>query len=375
MPLRAGAARLDITPKAACFLAGYEARSKPHEGVHIPLSLRALYVHGEKDAEAVVISADILWWSAKAAGEARAAIRSELGIPEESCLLAGTHTHSAPDDRNAEYLGSLAGHALAAAALAKDRARPVKLSLARGKSNIGVNRREKRADGTVCLGHNPKGPADREIIVLSVDSLSGKPVARAANFACHGVVLGGDSYVLSGDWPGMAARVIEAHTGGAPFLFLNGGAGNVNPKVGPQSDLVPVAEIADEFFGDYVAALKNLESLWGGLARVMGAELPIALPAKEGNKAVSVPLHGLRIGGLKILGYPGEMFSETAMAVKKAEAGPAMVCGYVDAGDFGYVPTREAYRDGGYEVDVTPFAETAEEILRKGLIELAGELD
>ncbi len=261
MSLVIGAARVDITPRVPCHLAGYGARNKPHDGVHVPLSLRAIYARSEDGTEAVIISADIIWFGGIVAAEVREAVRREMGIPATNVLLAGTHTHSAPDDGNRQYLATVAAQALSASSLARARARPGKLSIARGESRIGVNRRERRKDGGISLGHNPDGPIDREVIAVAIDDLDGNPIARIANFACHGVVLSQNNYQVSGDWPGLAALAIERRFAGAPFLFLNGGCGNVNPKVGPQEMFEPVAAIADEFVGDFVDTCGRLKRL------------------------------------------------------------------------------------------------------------------
>ncbi len=105
-------------------------------------------------------------------------------------------------------------------------------------------------------------------------------------------------------------------------------------------------------------------------------EVDISLPRKEKpDERVAVPIYGLALDGIRLAGFPGEIFSETTMAVKQAEAGqPVMVCSYADASDRGYVPVREAYAEGGYEVDTSEFAEGAEELVRKGLVELLAKL-
>ena len=374
--LSAGAARVDITPRAPCTLGGYAARDHAHEGVHDPLSLRAFYARGTDGVEVVVISADILWFGETVAREVRGALRAELGVPEANSFLVGVHTHSAPDGRNPEYLGMVAAQALAAAALARGRARPAKISVGRGQSGIGVNRRERKADGRIHLGRNPAGPIDRELIALAVDGVDGEPIARVANFACHGVVLGQENYQVSGDWPGQAARAIEGGTNEAPFLFLNGGCGNVNPRIGPQNDFGPVKDLAGEFVRDFYAAGDDPKARPREESGVSGAEMPIELPDKEKpDEKTVVALRGVRLGGIRLVGYPGEVFSETTIAVKQALAGqPVMVCSYVDASESGYVPVAEAFVEGGYEVGASKFGPGAEQKVREGLVTLAGRL-
>jgi hypothetical protein len=381
MALEMGAAVLDITPRTPNYLAGYGSRSHPHEKVHDPIKLRALYARGREGREAVLLSADLVWFGLPTAERIRAALRAEMGLDSSRVLLAGTHTHSAPvtdgEKANTEWLGALEAHALAAAALARTRLGPVRLRLGRAPCAIGMNRRERKPDGSIVLGRNPDGVTDRELIVVAADDGRDRPVARLMNFGCHGVVLGPGNYQLSGDWPGEAAARVEGKLG-APALFFNGGPGNVDPRIRVQNEFGPVSEIAGEFLRSFAAAARKLKPLPAD-DRVEGVEWAVRLPRKlrdvEDGKGRTrlVTLRGLRLGPLRIVGYPGEMFAETAMAVKRA-APATLVCSYADGGDCGYVPVREAYDEGGYEVHVTPYAEGAEALLRKGLLDALAKL-
>ncbi|MEK7765788.1 MAG: neutral/alkaline non-lysosomal ceramidase N-terminal domain-containing protein, partial [bacterium] len=279
----AGAARVDITPRTPCRLAGYGARDHAHESVHDPLAMRALWLRDGKGADLVLITADILWFSAAPAERVKAHLEAELGLRPERVMLFGTHTHSAPDDGNPEWLHVLVVQAVAAAALARTRLRPGVIKVGHGNCAIGVNRRERTADGKIVLGRNPAGPCDRELTVLCVDDADGYGIARVANFACHGVVLGQTSYVVSGDWPGAAARSIERRLAESPFLFLQGGSGNVNPRIGPQHDYKPVEELAKEFEEAFFRAEESAEELEEDEPAVRGALLPVALPRKPGS--------------------------------------------------------------------------------------------
>lgn len=373
----AGAALVDITPRTPCRLAGYAARDRPHDAVHDPLGLRALWLRGADGKDALIVSADILWFSASVAERIKALLDGELGVPPERAMLFGTHTHSAPDAGNPEWLHVVVAQAVAAAAIAKTRLRPAVIKLGGGSCAIGVNRREKTKDGKIILGRNPAGPCDRDLIVVSVDDADGYAVARLANFACHGVVMGQNSYAVSGDWPGAAAHAIERKMNEAPFLFLQGGSGNVNPRIGPQGDFAPVGELAAEFVRDFFTAEEQAEPQEEGDGKVVGQLLPVDFPAKPGGASPvkRAILHGLRVGNLRIAGFPGEVFSETTMAVKRTlSATPVLTCSYADGGDDGYVPVKEAYAEGGYEVDVSPYADSAEVLLRDSFLDVLGEL-
>ena len=115
----------------------------------------------------------------------------------------------------------------------------------------------------------------------------------------------------------------------------------------------------------------------GGLFKTI--ELPRQQCDVEGGmgRTRRIRIHGIRIGPFRIVGFPGEVFSETAMAVKKATA-PRVVAvnSYTSGGAAGYVLVREAYDTGGYEVRVSPYySEDAEDILRSEFINLLGDLD
>lgn len=383
MSLSAGSAVLDITPQSPNHLAGYANRDHPHEGIHDPLSLRALYVtNGSEDL--ALVSADILWFREAVLDPAHELIEQQLGIPPERAMLIGTHTHSAPttsgDNRNREYLHFLASQTLAAIALAKTRAVPVSMRVGRGTSHTGINRRELLPSGKVILGENPDGPIDREIVLVSFDDESGSAIAEVCSFANHGTVMGGDNYLISGDWCGMAASSIESTTN-VPFLFMNGGSANVNPRGRRRPSAFDVArELADEFTQDIDQTRSSFEAAAEDGA-ITGTFRTIELPRKsrdieEGRgRTARIHIHGIRIGAYRVLGFPGEVFSETSMAVKESLSPAAVaVNSYTTGGDAGYVPVKEAYDTGGYEVRVSPYSEEAEAVLRSEFVALAEEL-
>jgi hypothetical protein len=95
---------------------------------------------------------------------------------------------------------------------------------------IGVYRRETR-DGRDVLGEVPEHPVDTSVGVLRVDDLEGDPIATVFRYSCHPVTMGPRSAVASSDFPGVARRVVERSLGGLA-LFIQGGGGNVNPRVG-----------------------------------------------------------------------------------------------------------------------------------------------
>lgn len=121
--LRAGAARIDITPPVGVDLQGYAGRTKGAQGILEPLLARCVVVE-HPDGRWVLISADVISFETPAYDELRARIGALLGTAATLVSVATTHTHSGPallrlrnfgeiDPVYAEYLT----HALARSAL------------------------------------------------------------------------------------------------------------------------------------------------------------------------------------------------------------------------------------------------------------------
>ena len=79
-----------------------------------------------------------------------------------------------------------------------------------------------------------------------------------------------------------------------------------------------------------------------------------ALVEKGEGKSIDIELFAIDLGPVVILAINGEMFSRFTAMLREKIAKPLFVVGYANAA-FGYIPTREAYDEGGYEVDHAHF--------------------
>jgi len=120
-----------------------------------------------------------------------------------------------------------------------------------GTCAVGVNRRQKLADGRMVVGVNPDGPADHAVGVLRLRDESGGTLATVVQYGCHPTTLGFENRLHSPDYPGAAKRFVERNLGGV-CLFLQGCAGNVGP--GPEG------------FGADVAAMRRIGETLGAAA-------------------------------------------------------------------------------------------------------------
>jgi len=240
--LKAGVYRVDITPPVGISMVGYYARDGVSVGVERPLTATALVLSTD-EAKVAILSCDLIFIQNPGVDEIRRRIGESIRVDPSSVLINCSHTHCGPTlpgftfeseaqrtlqdsyQENLEYL--LTGCVLAA----DHRLRPARIGFDRGSACIGINRREKDADGTVVLGENPGGPVDTDVAVLRVDESNGKPLAVLFSHGCHTVTMGPKCLMLSPDFPGPARQLIEEATG-ATALFLQAAGGNVNPITG-----------------------------------------------------------------------------------------------------------------------------------------------
>ena len=94
----------------------------------------------------------------------------------------------------------------------------------------------------------------------------------------------------------------------------------------------------------------------------------------HGKAAIGWPLQSIAFGGIALAATAGEPFAETGAEIAKLSPFPHTLFSGYSNGGFGYLPTREAFNEGGYEVTTSPFAENAAGILRDAVLEQLQEL-
>jgi hypothetical protein len=91
------------------------------------------------------------------------------------------------------------------------------------------------------------------------------------------------------------------------------------------------------------------------------AELPLyASKSAAGADLVRIPVRFLAINDTVLWGSPIELFCEIAIRVRnESPFRHTFYVGYTN-GWLGYLPTAQAFREGGYEPRTSPFTEQAE---------------
>ncbi|MBV6430462.1 MAG: hypothetical protein IANPNBLG_00574 [Bryobacteraceae bacterium] len=94
-----------------------------------------------------------------------------------------------------------------------------------------------------------------------------------------------------------------------------------------------------------------------------------------GRETIPWELMAITIGSsIALVSVPGEPFTETAMEIASRSPYPhTFVSGYSNGG-FGYIPTAQAFAEGGYETEATPFSATAADVLAGEAVRLLREM-
>ncbi len=231
--LRAGAARVDITPQAG--ENGFEKPTGRYEHEH--LYVRAIVIDNGQ-ARAAILGADqsnmpdAVW---KAATEK---ITRELDCPLAQILMSATHTHSPgamfrPPDPNAPPTPAqqrVADAMVQAVQQAKAKLQPARMAFGTGMAYLNVNR-----DAIQPVTHlwtqasNLLAASDKTVAVLKFETLAGAPIAVYVNYAMH-PVNGYLSNFVSADFAGAMCRYVEESYEDKPVVvFSQGASGDQNP--------------------------------------------------------------------------------------------------------------------------------------------------
>src|ERR1700722_3766055 len=323
------------------------------------------------------------------------------------------------EGRDLEWERALPEKIASAIIQANENLEPATLRAAASQFTLGINRRLMRPHRQIQLAANRSGPADAEVSTLAAYRTNGTPIAFIMNYPCHGVVLCEDNLLYSRDWPGFAMDEMEtaAACAGGPrpiTLFIQGATGNIDPRSrdncevaedhgrpmgrGAFDTLEHAPSIADaRIVARRIALNLKLKDLSDDLAiarscaaqtqasldnhrggdgyqmkrlRDHHAQSLAALAALEAieeqnrrDRRVNLERHELStaitvvtVGDIAMVGIPGELFVELGLAIKATpNFARIFVAGYCND-LIGYIPTRAAYPEGGYEVDTARIA-------------------
>ena len=395
---RASAVQVDITPDSPQWLMGYNARQST--GVHDKIYHRIVAMDDGK-TQFYLVASDLCLFSPGVYRDIAATLKKELGIDPQNFWWSVTHSHAAPEvgppgfyktllgrsdhEWNRDYAQRVTSALVEGIKNAKSKLEPASIAFGTGMSMANINRRAKDVNGHVFLGLNPDGPTDRQINLIRLQHTNGSPIAVIANYAMHGTAMSGANLSVSGDAPGTVSAYVEQKVG-APVLYVNGAAGNMAPIYSVYPD--PKSAHLTQFnvlLGDRIlAALNSMEAPLTDVSlsvdektietrRKDGLEWPAELAEfsrteADGTALVRLPVRFLKINNTLIWSAPIELFCEMAIAVRnQSPFEHTFYFGYTN-GWFGYLPTSEAFKEGGYEPKTSVFTGAAERDLLNGVI-------
>jgi hypothetical protein len=390
--LLAGVARVEITPSALMPMYGYANRKcGPANGTHDPLFAKALVLQVGESRLAIVTLDLGSMVSEKLPRE----VSSKLGIPV--VLLAASHTHSAPaflpfgsspasDAVAAEYLASLEAKIFRAVRDAAQSMFPAAVGIGRGSIQLGYNRLLLRDNGRArALFNNlervPYGPVDPEFVLMRVDDSEGRPRALLVHYAVHPVVLGPTNCKYSADFPGVLQSVAERELLGAQVMFVQGGAGDVNPlflgRTGKEDeDFEVMRKMGELLAAEVLRANKTVQPVPVDSIRSKSEVLTFA-DRWEKQRSIAVGISTVLLGRhIAIASLPGEpMHKLQTMWKQKADVAHPLFYGYTysSGGTWaGYIPDLRTAAYGGYGADVSTRLEVGagERIMLRHLIHL-----
>ena len=268
----------------------------------------------------------------------------------------------------------------------------------------------------------PAGPTDPDITVISVQDARRKPLALFANYSLHyvGAIPRGQ---LSADYFGEFSRLMPSRLrAGEKFVAMmsNGTSGDINnlpflvtrpPRERFEQIRIVARKAADTAWFAHrkiekhrndvrlgmierdivlkhrliseeelvearrVAALKDEDEI-AKLPRLAQAYARRTISLAEKGETERVKLQAIRIGDLAVCGIPFETFVEIGLDLKDRSPFPqTMVIGLAN-GRYGYLPTPEQHRLGGYEtwLGTNRVQKDASVIITNHLLEMLAEL-
>lgn len=268
---------------------------------------------------------------------------------------------------------------------------------------------------------NPAGPTDPEVSVFYVESVKGRALAVLANYSLHYV--GHTGGQMSADYFGEFSRLMPVRLGrtaeGFVAMLSNGTSGNINninfrnprPRREPFEQIRIVAgktadaatraiRQIDAPSDDLTLAMRQREitlkhrvptpeqierakKIVGmdaeeekKLPRLAKAYAERTLKLAEKPPTTRVLVQAVRIGDLAICTMPFEVFVEIGLELKKKSPAADTFVVSLANGGYGYLPTPEQHRFGGYETWLTTnrVQKDASVILVGNLQEMLAEL-
>ena len=419
--IKAGFARLDVTPPLGADLSGY-FYIRHAKGILDTLDLNAVAVSNGTDT-VILMAIDFIGIRMNYMDQIKAIITERTGVPASNVLIAALHQHTScclSDSRESNlkdkaFIDVLLRKFGDAAQLAIDDLKDATVNVAAEETAepIAFVRRYFTADGGVATNPSSKlvltgrcDEADNTMRLVRFRREGDKDIA-IVNFSTHPDVIGGD--LISADWPGFTRRFVEADLPGVSCLFFTGCQGDSNhydffkPKDqrlkganGYEHSRYMGRTVADavvkawnntkEVAGDAISGqftvvynrtntvdIEKYDEYKAWYEDYEAGKLepkPHITELAYASRIISlrtspifrpVPITVIGIGDVVFTGFGGEAFTAYGQSVRDMVPGKFVVCAVCANGYEGYLPTEKAFAQGGYESKSSLFTPTLEQ--------------
>jgi neutral ceramidase len=355
-PLRAGLARVEITPPKGHAMAGYLERTHTATGVHDPLYATVLLLDSGTASLALVACDLESFVSTRVAAEAR----QKFGVTATILSMSGTHSGPATTDAHSKWKTAAEDKMVEAIGKARETLFAAEITVAQGRAYLAYNRRKVTGDTATMWWRNPEGlpshPLDPLVNVVAVRDAE-KVRAVLVNYAARATVLGPANLEFSADYPGALRRFLEAQIPGALCLFVQGASGDISPYREREPGKIPaldaVEHMARELAAEILRALPKAQRLPDPAQPLrLASEVVEVRNRWQPEETISLGITaGVMGGGLCFLAVPGEPFIEHQISFQaRSECAMPLLLGssYSAGGTWaGFLPTIRAAAEGG----------------------------
>ncbi|MCD4769704.1 MAG: hypothetical protein K8R35_06000 [Bacteroidales bacterium] len=349
------------------------------------LTTRAMAIRSGEET-IIVVNVDVCGLTDSFTGSLKKEIYQKTQIPASAVFINFSHTHFAPVSQNwltwqeanqypdSTYLYStIRTGILDAVDNALKTMAPAELYFGRAKTDIGYNR---------SLKDHPE-LYDSAVDVIKVDYTNKNTEKYLFMAACHPVfsTAGKLHYSLSANYPGVARKLVEERTGTSNSLFLQGAAGDIDPKDNgeyisgeklaneviavlnkPMKILngpitfyldtinIPITPWTNDEILEYKAQNINKQGDVYAEKNVKWCDLMLKY-YHDGTMPTSLPvyIHTINIGNWKLVGFSRETTTGYSFGVKNLWPDKLVsVVGYTNDVS-SYLPTHMHIKDQGYE--------------------------
>jgi len=404
-----GFGEVNITPEGSVPLAGYYYK-RLSTGVHDPLHARALAV-SDGTNRVVLCVADLVSVAADLVKETRRLVTDRTALPDDHLIIAAIHTHTGPGLReDSPYRAALPGMFSEAIVQALEHLVPCDLSVGWSEApDIAFCRRYRMKDGSVRTNPGvlnpdveaPLGTPDPAVMAL-LASVEGRPEAALLHFALHCDTVGGTE--ISADWTYYVRETLRQDLGPAlPVITPIGPAGDINhwnvfkevasrgfeetKRIGAaigRAGLQALSNAERVAFGPVRAARRTLDvsirvptdSELAEARKVMKRKPPEGVDftmnrveagrrirAAELGPVATIEITAFACGDVAFVGVPCELFTDLGRDIKARSPFRHTIVVTLADGPIGYVGSRRAMSEGGYEMTSSPLAPGGGELI------------